>query len=333
MYTQLREYAESRDIDRLEESWMETLGGGDLEPSHLEALLEVAESVLEDGGAAHSVGTLRRLGTMLELLCACVSDDTPARITLRLFRMLLQLYPENRSYRNVYCESYERVYPVAAPERAFYEAVGIPDSTDIRASLERLDSLLRYREGTYVFHESGWGVGKILGVDPFLRQVRVDLEEKPDHRIAIDAVDSILEYLEPDSFRVLFYEGGSELQRLRDEEPVGLLIKVIEAFGNPLEAKAIKAHLVPRVIEAKDWTRWWNKTKSLLRDTGYFRVGDRSPHLVEKLNTAISYSDELIRDYGRAKWSDARKIAKQAARRSGGELKEAWAKIEPISWS
>ncbi len=323
MYTELKEYAAANDLDRFEDRWMEALGAGDLESSAMEALLDAAEVALDRQDSTH------RLATLLELLCACIAEDTTARVTLRLFWHLLRFFPENRSYLNIFCEAYVQVYPVASPERAFFDAASVAQSSDVAGSLARLDSLLRYREGAFVFHRSGWGVGRVLSVDPFLKQVRVDLEEKKDHRIAIDVVDSILDFLEPDSFQALLLSNVEGLHRLRDEDPVGLVTKVLDAFGNPLGVKDIKSHLVPAIVPTKDWTKWWNKTKALLRDSGYFRVGDRAPHRVEKLESAISYADELIRDYYASSWLEARKVAKQAARKSGGEYKDAWEKIRP----
>ncbi len=321
MLSQLRELAASRDYSRLEETWIEAIGEGVVDSQTLEGLIDVAESIQENDRSDAP------LGTLLELLGSCVDDETPARLSLRLFSMLAREDPRNRQHREAFCDSFEKHYPMASPERAFYDAVQVRESSDLLGALTRLERLMLYREGAYVFHASGWGMGKVLGVDPFLKQVRVNLEEKPDHRIAVDAVDSILEFVPPQSFRALLYEGGDELARLRDEAPTELVDRVLDSFGNPLGAKEIRGHLVPNVIDAKTWARWWSKTRSVLRSSGFYRIGERSPYLVERLEAAVSYADELVAEYFAAQWPAARKIAKQAARRSGPDLKEVWSQI------
>ena len=91
---------------------------------------------------------------------------------------------------------------------------------DYGAALARLERLLLFQEGAYVAHGSGWGVGTVVSVDPFLKQIKVDLENKKGHRIAIDAVDSILEPLDPQGFIALSHQKSPELERLRDSDPL-----------------------------------------------------------------------------------------------------------------
>ena len=167
----IREHAATKDFDRLEEAWVEAIGGGGIESALIEGLVEVAESFL-DGDNDQMAG--HRVGTLLELLSSAVNEETPARSSLRLYWLLLRCYPESRDYHRVFCESFEQVYPLASPERAFYEVANVAERRDTKEALDRLAGLLRYREGAFVYHESGWGVGKILGVDPFLKQIKVD---------------------------------------------------------------------------------------------------------------------------------------------------------------
>ena len=67
-------------------------------------------------------------------------------------------------------------------------------------------------------------MGEVLEVDALLGQVKVDLDEKKDHRISIDAVDSILELIPDESFRGMSYKSSEELARL------GELVKTAVGF-------------------------------------------------------------------------------------------------------
>jgi transcription elongation factor GreA len=288
---------------------------------HLTGFLDVAEVILSSPKDAS------RAGPLLELLLPVSTDSAPPQQVLRIYAGLVRAYPSKKDYRAAFAERFERLHPLASPERVFYEASGFATHQNPAAALSRLEKLLRFREGAYVVHASGWGVGKVLAVDPFLKQVRVDLEHKKDHRIAIDAVDSILEPLPPDSFLALSHEGGAELRRLREEDPVRLVSMLLDTFGNPLALKDIKSRLVPAVIEPSGWNKWWNRVKGALRDTGVFRVGDRAPYTVERLQLAVSYEDELVHTFLRAEWPQARQIARLVARRNANELENAWQKI------
>jgi len=314
----LRRLAASRAFDELENLWIEAVESPQVVGDKLGSFVDVAEAVFRAAKEAS------RAGALAELLLGSLGESTQPQDAIRLYGLLVRCFPGKKDYRAAFAERYERAYPLASAERVFYEASGFTTGANPAQALTRLEKLLKFREGSFVYHASGWGVGKVLAVDPFLKQVRVDLEHKKDHRIAINAVDSILEPLPADSFRVLIHQGGDELKRLRDDDPVRLVSLLLDTFGSPIVLKDMKAHLIPRVIDAAGWNRWWNRAKGLLRDAGHFRVGDRAPYPVERLEKAVSYEDELLRNFKKSEWQQARQIARQVARRGPGELEAAW---------
>lgn len=316
----LRGLLREKNFDRFEDIWLEAVEDPQLVSSQLEAFLDVNEAL---AAAEKSTG---RAGTLLELLSPAVSESTSPEAVLRLKKLLVYCFPTKKEYRAAFSECFENMYPLASAERVFYEAAGFSSASDPKAALTRLERLLKFREGAHVFHESGWGIGKVLAVDPFLRQVRVDLEHKKDHRIAANVVDTILEPLPEDSFRVLKLADGEGLQRMRDEDPVRLVTLLLETFGNPSPLKEVKRHLLG-VVEPSGWSKWWNRVKAQLRSTGLFRIGDRPPYAVEKLEEAVSYEEELVLDFFRSDWARARQIGRLVARRTGGQLPGAWEKI------
>ena len=325
MIEELRTAARSGDLDRVEELWMEIVSDADAMPQRFDELVGVATELWD--ASAGSPRNRQRMGPLLEFLLAFVDEENPGRSALQTYWYLVHLNPRNRKYAGAFAECFERHYPVASAERAFFEASGFASSSDPEAALLRLERLLRFREGAWVYHESGWGVGRVVAVDPFLKQVKVDLEEKPGHKIAIDAIDSILKPLEPESFVVLRHERPEDLARLRDEDPVRLVSLVLESSANPSPLRDIKRLLVPAVIAPAGWTKWWNRAKGVLRGSGYFRVGDRSPYLVERVEKAISYADELVEQFRSGSWSVARRVARQLARKKSTEEADAWMHI------
>jgi transcription elongation factor GreA len=319
----LRAALSTGEIDRFEELWVEVLGSSGTE--RFDELVALGGELWEQ---AQATGRHRAsAGTVLELLLGVATESTSPAAVLQLYWMLVDLFPSKRDYLTGFAERFEAVYPVISPERAFYEVCGFPSCGDPAGSLRRLGNLLHFQEGAYCFHGSGWGVGRVVSVDPFLKQVRVDLEHKQGHRIAIDAIDSILQPLASESFVVLKHQKSEKLDKMRDEDPIRLVTLVLEGFGNPLVAKEIKEQLVPVVLAPAAWAKWWTKTKAILRKTGFFRVGDRSPYLVERVEAEISYADELLSQFQVNDWRVARKIARQVARESTAELEPAWSGV------
>jgi transcription elongation GreA/GreB family factor len=316
--TALREHLDDGDFDSFEDVWMEVLQEPDsIGPSELGQLLDIGQDLV-----AKTLNLTReesRAHTLLELLlpiAAQVSANSPGapgglgQPELRLLRLLLRVAPSKREYRNRFVELFDELFDASSAERAFFDAVGLRESQDLRRAIERFERLSRFVPGAVVYHESGWGIGQVLDIDPIVGHVRVDLEHKKDHRIALAAVDSILQVIPEHGFRALRFRGGQALRDLALNDPVRLVETVLESFGNPMPLKDLKGRLVPDVIQLADWTRWWGGAKARLRETGRFRIGDRSPFRVERLSRKTSYDEDLASQFATASWKDQCQISR-----------------------
>ena len=329
-FTDLYESLGEGDSDRIENLWMEILEDTGQLTSTLNDLSGFAAECLQQG--QESI-----IKPLLELTWGALSEESgdsdeaeaasstaalsgiAAGQRAALGQVMVRAFPARKEYLAVYLDAFlEENGPMSA-ERAFFTACDIENATDKVAALDRFSKLLQYRAGAVVYHESGWGIGEILEVDALLGQVRVDLEEKKDHRISIEAVDSILDILPEGTFRCMLYHGSEELTRLVEEDPVELVQKVLHDYGNPLPQKEIKLRIVAGAIDAGDWTRWWTRTKKKLRDSGFFRIGDRSPYIVEQLEEEVSFEDELLNQFRSEDWVDCRSAARQIIK--GGQKK------------
>src|SRR5262245_15301403 len=149
-----------KDFARLEDLWMQAMEVPGHVASRLELFLDTAEGLLR------GAGEVTRVGTLLELLLSCLVETTPANLGLRLYWLLLRCFPSKKEYRAGFSERFEGIYPLVSPERAFYEVSGLATSANPSGALSRLEKLLKFKAGAHVFHASGWGVGKVVAVDP-----------------------------------------------------------------------------------------------------------------------------------------------------------------------
>ena len=336
--TGLSESLGEGDFDRLENLWMEILEDPEQLASSIAALAAVAGEGLRQGQ--------EKIKPLLDLTWGALgedgeseAEDSPAPGAglsgispgdrAALGEVLVRAFPNRKEYLAFFLDAFFEDNDPLSVERAFFNVCDIEGVSDKNVALDRFSGLLRYKPGAIVYHESGWGIGEVLGVDALLGQVEVDLEEKKGHRISVEAVDSILQVIPAESFRGLLYRSSDELERLVEEDPVGLVQKVLDDFGSPLAQKDIKAHLTAGAIDSGDWTRWWGRTKKKLRDSGFYRLGDRSPYHVEKLKEAVSFEDELLGRFKLGDWKDARGAAKEVLK--GGEKKYPKAYPEIVS--
>jgi transcription elongation factor GreA len=241
-------------------------------------------------------GDRERARVLLDLLLPAVGDDPGRRVDV--LRRLILIAPSRKDLRAEFIDCYRRVYPGSSFHETCLAVSGVETQGDTARALSVLDRVLSFEPGTTVFHEAGWGIGVVRSIDPNMRQAVVDLEGKRNHRIDLRVIADILKALPRDHFMTLQRTGGGELRAMAEGDPVRLFDVLLASFGSPLELKAIKARLVPDVVTAEAWSKWWSRSKGLLRESGFFRISDRSPFQIERMEKSTSYEDELLRQYG-----------------------------------
>ncbi len=303
------EFLQRGDLDGLEEAWLDEIArAGDRGPTDPQAFLWAADALMDRGD-------LERAMVLLELL---LPADPQGK--LDVLRRMMVASPDRRDLRSEFLRCFREVDPGDRFGEICLEVAQVETAADIRSAIQFLDRLLQFRPGTCVFHREGWGVGVVESADQALRQAVVDLEKKRHHRIDLRVIGEILEPLPPDHFLALGRDGGEPLRNLAGSDPVKLVEIVIRSFGNPQELKALKALLLPSVISSETWNRWWGRTKNLLRESGFFRVTDRAPYLIERLDEAFSFEDELLRQFESGSWQERLLIARKHSRPRAGKF-------------
>ncbi len=309
----LRGTLERGDVEGIERAWLEEISSAGQGPvPDLEVFLGAADFLIARGESD-------RAAVMLELLVPLCQEEKEARNRLEVLRRRLRAVPKRSDALAAFLECFRLVHAGDPLADAALHVSALENATDAAQALACLEKLLFFQPGACVLHASGWGVGTVESIDPVLRQIIVDLEKKRHHRVDLKVAPQIFESLPPDHLLALGRDGGARLRAMAENSPVELIGVVLLSFGSPQNLKAIKARLIPSVIVADAWSRWWNRTKGLLRDSGFYRVGDRAPYIVERLGRSMSFEDELLRQFEKGGWPDRLAIARKYCKdRSSG---------------
>jgi transcription elongation factor GreA len=128
--------------------------------------------------------------------------------------------------------------------------------------LERLERGERFPPGYFARH-SGWGMGLIRENDA--QAIVIDFPAKPLHRMSLATAEQALDVLAPDDFRVLLARDPAELKRLATQEPVALVLKVLQTQKQRrATGDEIRKQLVPHVMTAASWPSWWKSARDAL---------------------------------------------------------------------
>lgn len=139
--------------------------------------------------------------------------------------------------------------------------VGLRDGREFQYSLSRFDFLMHLKEGNFVFHSGGWGVGEIMGVSFLQQKLTVEFEGVMSAKdISFETAFKTLTSLDNDHFLARRFGNPDEFEKFAKSQPVEAVVCLLRDLG-PKNAKEIKDELVDLVIPEEDWNRWWQAAK------------------------------------------------------------------------
>jgi transcription elongation factor GreA len=308
LHRDFEELFEREDFASVEELWMALIEKED--PSELpdiESLLYAADRLL---GASEK----SRTQVLLDLTIPVYETNLSADHMLEILKRKCIASPHESEVRDRFVEAFAQHHGTTSVPVAFMKIVEFEQNPDSEKAIRQLDHWLRFRAHSFVYHGAGWGTGQIQSVDGIVEQAVVNFEKKPDHRMSLEALGSVLEPLADDHFLVLEYQGGDRIREMIEDDPVGIMDTILRSFRNPMALRHVKEHLSPRFIKTASWSKWWNKAKKQLRDNGHYTIENRSPFTIEKRKVAVSYEDEMLGQFRSSKWSERRNLVRTATK-------------------
>ncbi len=300
----LVQLATERAYDDLESAWLEAVESGrDGEfLAAAEALASQGEGELAATLLAIAVPPLKAAGRFEE--------------ALRLLRRAAELSSRPEELRGDLTGCLRKVHEGRPGFEAYLKKSGLADKVPLRAALARLEAFLDFPIGRHVYHAAGWGVGKVVEVDPRTGDVTLDFEKKKSHVLPIESAVDFLQRLPDDHIWALKFSAPQRLERLRDEAPGELVKLVIQSRPDRRATLAqVKQDLVGSIVSEKAWSKFWAKAKAALLHDPLVHVSDDARPVLSLRASAVRYADELREKIARAGTAkEALALAKQAVR-------------------
>ncbi|GAB4240662.1 MAG: transcription elongation factor GreA [Candidatus Methylacidiphilales bacterium] len=141
-------------------------------------------------------------------------------------------------------------------------------SSDVTAKLKNL------QPGTFCQHKS-WGIGQIKEWNLPLGQMLIDFADKPGHAMAFEYAAQSLQPLPPDHLEARVFSEPDAVKAEAQSNPVTLIQRGIESLGPQATAERFERILVPKIIPAEGWKKWWDGVKRALKKDPHFTVPSR----------------------------------------------------------
>ena len=281
--------AATGDYKTLDDAWLELLEADPVPSDALEPLLVR----LAEAGQG-----VRALDLVLALAPELVAAERYAE-ALPLFRAVGLAAKPNEDVRAGLIDCYRHVYRRKRHAAACIDRSGILNEPDLAAAVTTLERMLSYEEGDYVFHPSGWGVGRVTGFHPLDATAYIDFQHKPNHVVPLQTLETIFTRLEPDDFRVLRTTDPDGLQRLAQEDPAAIVHKLLAARSGRATLRGLREELQAGIVPKDGWTKWWTRARAALRRDPHVDVTAGSNAVLTLREEALTIEDEMRDRFGR----------------------------------
>lgn len=216
-------------------------------------------------------------------------------LIILLCKKILEYNPNYIRFKKELVESYKKKYETHSLLDDFIRYSGLMNTKkNIVNAIQDFETNIVFDKGNYVFHRS-WGVGKTIEINT--TEMIIDFHNKEAHRMEIQMALKSLKPLTEDHFWVYQFEKPDELKSLFENDIIEFFKILIRSFGNKISLADIKAELTDKFISAKNWSKWWSKTRVQILKDNLIGVSPQKRDIIELHETPITLSEQVIEKF------------------------------------
>lgn len=247
---------ENRNFHKFLVLWEEYCTSESVEPEEFSQLLRAVKA----SELTKSFGQVVEMGLPL---WKTIQDDAGSYEVLRL---LIDLETTNSSVlADVALEALKKRYPNDPNFSQWLRLTGLRGKDNFQGALSKYDLLAHMAKGNSVFHTGGWGTGEIMEVSFVREHLLIEFENVAGRKdLSFANAFKTLTPLPKEHFLARRFSDPDSLEKEGRENPVGLIKLLLSDLG-PKTAGEIKDELCELVIPDKDWTKWWQGTRTRVK--------------------------------------------------------------------
>lgn len=176
--------------------------------------------------------------------------------------------------------------------------------------------LQQLQPGSYCVHRS-WGIGKISSWEQDLGRLIIDFANKPGHAMEFEYAAESLKPLDPGHIEARIFGDVAAVQALAENNALELMQIIIQSLQQEASPERIERLLMPAVISAGKWKKWWDGAKRVMKKDFRFEIP-------AKRNLPILFHDEGLDQRARAFEEFQKTIGIQQQLPALGRLEKLW---------
>ncbi len=248
-----------RNQTRILQLWEEYCAGDQIDPVELKKILEVIKN-----------SDFRNLFESQAERAICLWENLEESTTSHaIIRLIVDLQASNRASLKELVQDYLKNRFADLPNYDLKVRItGLQTDSSFQGIIGKFELLSHIDCGKFVFHTGGWGIGEIMDFSIVREQLVIEFDYVPGKKdLSFEVAFNTLLPMPDDHFLARRFGNPDQLEQEAKKDPVGVIRSLLRDLG-PKTAGEIKDELCELVIQADDWSRWWQNTRGKLkRDT------------------------------------------------------------------
>ncbi len=232
---------------------------------------------------------------LLKSLLTKYRDDENPDQSINIIKKILEYKPEDLQTRKELVRLYKIKYETHSQFEQFMKLSRLNNfKVPVKYAIQDFEKNIVFDKGNYAYHMT-WKLGKIEDIDS--ESIVINFPEKDNHKMSIKMALQSLTPINKDHLYVLEYEEPEMIKNLFNEDFMGFFEVLIKSFEGAMLLSDIRKELVPKYVEDKNWSKWWSKTRTLIKKDPHFGFSEKKKDLIVLRDKPVTFGDELLNSF------------------------------------
>lgn len=286
----LKEMIAAANYSAVEDAWMQA--------AQEAAPLRELSAVLEALAAA---GQAELAQTMAWAVLAEQADTPDPGKTLELAKAFVLAVPGSDDLRQQTADLYRKVHGNHPQFDALLKVSGLLGGQSPRRAVQTLDLCLAIQPGLYLANRFDGRVLKAQGYNEVMGEFELTAPGGAVQRVEPKNLADEFEAVSDRDFRVLCQHRTGELGKQLQDDAASVLVGICMTHGGQIDAASLKEMLIPRYLQAGDWSDWWSKARAAIKRCPHLTLEGRSPVTIRYHAGGLTLEQELAAPAAAAK--------------------------------
>lgn len=285
---EIKDLLSKKMLSEAEEIWLQML---DEDPADIEIFIAFSKEFEKQ---CHN----KEAYTLLAMSVPHLIEHDQITEAIQVIKRMAELMPNDAEASEKITGYYKEIYAQFPSIDKIIEVARLQDPlTSLPEALKNFDVLTAFKVDDFCKHNS-WGIGRIKNINFRRKQVTIDFYTKKNHSMDLGLAVDVLIKIDADHISALKYKDIKTIQELADSAPVELLKIVLKSFpDNQATLDDITHSIANDVIGEKNWKKWWDKTKNLIKNDQYIINPEKQKRTYRLLDTPISMDTKVLKKY------------------------------------